>query len=191
MWAKPNEVFCGNARAEWWASKNGVAVCGWFSTIFFSYYLLKFDEFIFYFQETYNSWLEKRYEDDFSTHLNIDSDLWLEAGSSGGFDGNQVYKLSNTTTENLRTTCSVSSVGCLQLVSSTQSSEFVDLLDQGVQERTTHLNEKYERFFMDYEKLCRVVMKMRSKMSGTCAPSYWPHGHANDQTPPPPAQPLF
>ena len=137
---------------------------------FLSYYLLKFDEFIFYFQETYNSWLEKRYEDDFSTHLNIDSDLWLEAGSSGGFDGNQVYKLSNTTTENLRTTCSVSSVGCLQLVSSTQSSEFVDLLDQGVQERTTHLNEKYERFFMDYEKLCRVVMKMRSKMSGHVYP---------------------
>ena len=138
---------------------------------FLSYYLLKFDEFIFYFQETYNSWLEKRYEDDFSTHLNIDSDLWLEAGSSGGFDGNQVYKLSNTTTENLRMTCSVSSVGCLQLVSSTQSSEFVDLLDQGVQERTTdHLNEKYERFFTDYEKLCRVVMKMRSKMSGHVYP---------------------
>jgi hypothetical protein len=137
---------------------------------FLSYYLLKFDEFIFYFQETYNIWLEKRYEDDFSTHLNIDSDLWLEAGSSGGFDGNQVYKLSNTTTENLRMTCSVSSVGCLQLVSSTQSSEFVDLLDQGVQERTTNLNEKYERFFTDYEKLCPVVMKMRSKMSGHVYP---------------------
>ena len=162
-----------------------------FNYFFLSFYLLKFDEFIFYFQETYNSWLEKRYEDDFSTHLNIDSNLWLEAGSSGGFDGNQVYKLFNTTTENLRTTCSVSSVRCLQLVSSTQSSEFMDLLDQGVQERTTHLNKKYERFFTDYEKLCRVVMKMTSKMSGTCAPSYWPHGHANDQTPPPPAQPLF
>jgi hypothetical protein len=53
----------------------------WFSTIFFlSYYLLKFDEFIFHFQETYNSWLNERYEDNPSTHPDIDPDLYLEVG---------------------------------------------------------------------------------------------------------------
>jgi hypothetical protein len=53
----------------------------WFSTIFFlSYYLLEFDEFIFHFQETYNSWLNERYEDNPSTHPDIDPDLCLEVG---------------------------------------------------------------------------------------------------------------
>ena len=49
------------------------------STFFFlSYYLLEFDEFIFYFQETYNSRLKEKYEDNPSTYLDINPDLWLE-----------------------------------------------------------------------------------------------------------------
>jgi hypothetical protein len=51
---------------------------------FLSYYLLEFDDFIFYFQETYNSRLKERYMDIPLTHPNIDPDLWLEAGLSGG-----------------------------------------------------------------------------------------------------------
>jgi len=77
-------------------------VC-WFSTIFFlSYYFLEFDEFVFY--DTYNSRLNERYGDDPSTHLNLNLDLWLEIGSSSGPNRNRMYKLSNTTTENLETT---------------------------------------------------------------------------------------
>jgi hypothetical protein len=124
---------------------NSTLVVHWFSTIFFlSYYFLEFDDFIFYFQETYNSQLKERYEDDPSTHPDFDPNLWLETGSSGGLDRNWVYGLSNTTAENLQMACSVSTVGCSQSILSTQSPEFTALLDQGVQEHTTHLNEKYE-----------------------------------------------
>ena len=41
------------------------------------------------------------------------------------------------------------------------------MLDQGVQERTIFLNEKYEQLSTDYEKLHLVVIDMRSQMSGT------------------------
>jgi hypothetical protein len=61
----------------------------------------------------------QRYGDDSSTHPNIDLDLWLEAGSSGGPDKNQVYELFNTTTENLWMACSVSTIGCSQSIPST------------------------------------------------------------------------
>jgi hypothetical protein len=46
------------------------------------------------------------------------------------------------------------------------------LLDQGVQERMTHLNEKYERCSMDYEELLLMVMDIRSQMGGVCVPLY-------------------
>jgi hypothetical protein len=59
-------------------------------------------------------------------------------------------------------TCSVSTVGFLQSVSSTQSPEFAALLDQGVYERMTHFNKKYEQLTAAYEELCQVVMEMRS-----------------------------
>jgi len=45
----------------------------------------------FYFQETYNSRLRERYGDDPLTHPEFDLDLWIEVGSSGGPDKNQVY----------------------------------------------------------------------------------------------------
>jgi len=62
-------------------------------------------------------WLEERYEDDYSTHLNLDLDLWLEVGLSGGLNRSQVYGLSYTTTKNLWTARSVSTVGFLIIVS--------------------------------------------------------------------------
>jgi hypothetical protein len=70
-------------------------------------------------QETYNNRLRERYGDDPSTHMDFDPDLWIEVGSSGGPDKNQVYRLSNTTAENLRTAYSVSTVGSSTSVSST------------------------------------------------------------------------
>jgi hypothetical protein len=73
----------------------------------------------FHFQETYNSRLRDRYEDDPSTNLDFDSDLWMEVGSSGGPDKNWVYGLSNTTVENLRAARSVSTVRSSQSVSIT------------------------------------------------------------------------
>jgi hypothetical protein len=74
--------------------------------------------------------------------------------------------------ENLWATYSVSSVRCSQLVPITQFPEFTTLLNQGLQERTTHLNEKYERLFAHYEELRRMVMNMRSLVGHTCAPLY-------------------
>jgi hypothetical protein len=78
-------------------------------------------------QETYNSRLRERYGDDPSTNPDFDPDLWMEVGSFGGPEKNQVYKLSNTTSENLRSTHNVSIVGSSPSVSSTQSEKFVAL----------------------------------------------------------------
>ena len=61
-----------------------------------------------FFHDTYNTWLKERYSDDLSTHLNLDLDLWLEAGSFIGPDKNQMYGLFNIMAEDLRTTYSVS-----------------------------------------------------------------------------------
>jgi hypothetical protein len=139
----------------------------WFSTIFLlSYNFLQFDEFIFSFQNTYNSRLKKRCGDDPSTHLY----LWLKEGSSGGPDKNWVYGLSNPTIKNLWMARSISTIGCSQLVLSIQTPEFAAMLDQRVQDQTTHLNEKYERLTVDYEELHRMVMKIRSQISSTCVP---------------------
>jgi len=71
----------------------------------------------------------------------------MEVGSSSGSDKNRVYELSNTTTDNLRATRSVSTVGSSQSVSSTQSKEFVAL-----QQHMTHLTEKCEQLSANYEQ---------------------------------------
>ena len=137
-----------------------------------------------YFQETYNSRLRERYGDDPSTHSN----LWMEVESSSGPDKNRVYRLSNTTIENLRMDHSVLIVGSSQSISSTESREFVTL-----QEHTIHLNEKYERLSTDYEKLCWMIIDMKSQIGATCASPFWPYGPGNDKSPPlpPQASPLF
>jgi hypothetical protein len=89
--------------------------------------------FLFYFQETYNNRLKERYGDDILTHPEFDPDLWMEVGSSSGPDKNRVYRLSNTTADNLRMARSVSTV------ESSQSKEFVAL-----QQRTAQLTERYD-----------------------------------------------
>jgi len=80
-----------------------------------------------FFQETYNNRLRERYGDDILTHPEFDPDLWMEVGSSGGPDKNQVYGLSNITADNLRMARSVSTIGSSQSISSSQSKEFVPL----------------------------------------------------------------
>jgi len=101
----------------------------------------------------------------------------MEAGSSGGPDKNQVYGLSNTTAENLRSARSVSTVGSSPSVSNTQSEEFIALKQQ------------YQQLSTNYDELRQIVMEMR------CAASFWPYGPGNNQPPPPPppppAPPLF
>jgi len=97
----------------------------------------------------------------------------MEVGSSGGPDKNQVYGLSNTMTENLRATCSVSTVGSSQSVSSTKSEEFMASKQQ------------YERLSTDYEQCRQMVMRSKTG-DDTCAPSFWSFGHWNNQPPPPP-----
>jgi len=85
-------------------------------------------------------------------------------------------------------TRSVSTIGSLQSISSTKSQEFVAL-----QQYTTHLTEKYEQLSADYEQLCQMIIDMRSQISNTCVPHFWPYSPGNDQPspPPPPTLPLF
>ena len=114
-----------------------------------SYNFLQFDEFFFSFQDTYSNYLNERSGDNPLTH----PDLWLEARSFNGPYRNRVYGLSNTTAENLRMASNVLIVGCSQSVVSNQTLEFKAMLDQRVQDWTTHLNEKFERLMVDYEEL--------------------------------------
>jgi hypothetical protein len=134
--------------------------------------------------------LKERYKDNPSIHLDLDPNLWLEIRLSGGPDKNQVYGLSNTTTQNLRMARSVSIVECLQSVLSTQTLEFTAMLYHWVHDQTTHLNKKYKYLTTDYEEFWKMVMKMRSHMGHPCAP-YWPHGLGDNQPPPPPSSLLF
>jgi len=151
--------------------------------------------FYFYFQEMYNNRLRERYGDDTLTHPEFDPDLWMEVGSSGGPDKNQVYGLSNTTADNLRSTRSISTVGSSQSISSSQSKEFVAL-----QQHTDQLTEKYDNLKAEYaqfkskqrveseqlkasqaqqkaeyeaayEQLREIIMNMSN--SGTCAPNFF------------------
>ena len=64
------------------------------------------------------------------------------------------------------------------------------MLHQRVQVQTTHLNDKYEAFTTEYKELCRLVMEMRSYMSGSCGPFNWSHG-PDDEKPHPPLPPLL
>ena len=95
--------------------------------------------------------MRERYGDNPSTHPDFDLDLWMEVGSSGGLDKNQVYGLSNTTAENLRSARSVSTVGSSPSVPSTQSEEFIALKQQ------------YQQLSMTYDELRQIVIEMRSK----------------------------
>jgi len=83
------------------------------SFYFVNYYVywIEYDDYLFYFQETYNNQLRERYEDDMLTHPEFDPDLWMEVRSLGGPDKNRVYRLSNTTADNLWSARSVSTVG--------------------------------------------------------------------------------
>ena len=89
-------------------------------------------------------------------------------------------------------TPSVSTVGCSQLISSTQTSEFKVILDQRVQAWTTLLAANYEQLRAEITELCLLVIEIRSWMSSTCAPFYSPHGSSEDSPPPlSPSAPLF
>jgi len=114
--------------------------------------------FYFYFQETYNNRLKERYGDDFLTHPEFDPDLWMEVGLSGGPNKNQVYGLSETTTDNLGSTRSVSTVGSSQSISSSQSKEFVAL-----QQHTTQLTDKYDHLSVEYAQLKASYAQQRAE----------------------------
>jgi len=116
------------------------------------FYSIEYDDYFFHFQETYNSRLRGRYGDDPSTHPDFDPDLWMEVGSSGGPDKNQVYGLFNTTAKNLRAAHSVSTVGSSQSVSSTQFKEFVAL-----QQHTAQLTKKYNHLSAGLHNSCRIM----------------------------------
>jgi hypothetical protein len=156
-----------------------------FYFVSYYFYWIEYDDFFFHFQETYNSRLRERYGDDPSTHPDFDPNLLMEVGSSSGPDKNRVYRLSNTTAENLRAARSVSTVRSSQSVSSTQSTEFVTL-----QQHIAHLTEKYEQLLANYEQLCQMVMNMASQSGDTRAPSFWPYNNQPPSPPPPLAPPL-
>jgi hypothetical protein len=117
---------------------------------------------LLFFQDTHNTQLKERYNNDPSTYLNLDLNLLLEVGLSGRPNRNRVYDLSTTTAKNLWTTWSVSIVGCSQSVLSTQTPKFEAILDQRVQARTTYLAADYERLSAKKAKLHQLIMEMRS-----------------------------
>jgi len=117
----------------------------------------------FYFQETYNSRLRERYGDDPLTHPEFDPDLWMEVGSFGGPDKNQVYGLSNTTAENLRATHSVSTVGSSQSVLSTQFKEFVAL-----QQHTAQFTKKYDHLSAAHAQLIAKHAQQKRGCTTVC-----------------------
>ena len=157
-----------------------------FYFVSYYFYWIEYDDFVFHFQETYNSRLRERYGDDPSTHPDFDPDLWMEVGSPDGPEKNRVYGLSNTMVENLQAAYSVSTVESSQLVSSTQFEEIMAL-----KQHTTHLTKKYEQLSVNYEQFRQMVMNMTSQSGDTYAPPFWPYGPWNNQPPPPPAPPLF
>jgi len=123
----------------------------------------------------------------------------MKVGSSGGPDKNQVYKLSNTTTENLQAARSVSTVGSSQSVSSTQSKEFVALQQHTVQltEKYNYLSAAYAQLKAknaqqkaDHDQLREFVMNMASQNGNTCVPSSFLPYNNQPPRPPPPAPPL-
>jgi len=127
---------------------------------FVSYYVywIEYDDYFFYFQETYNNRLRERYGDDILTHPEFDPDLWMEVGSSGGPDKNRVYGLSNTIADNLRMARSVSTVGSSQSISSSQSKEFVAL-----QQRMAQLTKKYDHLSAEYTQLKASHVQQRAE----------------------------
>jgi hypothetical protein len=138
-----------------------------FYFVSYYFYWIEYDDFFFHFRETYNSWLRERYGDDLSTHPDFDPDLWMEVGSSGGPDKNRVYGLSNTTTENLRSARSVSTIGSSKSVSSTQSEDIMAL-----KQHMANLTKKYEQLSVNYEQIHQMVMNMTSQSGDTCAPLF-------------------
>jgi len=125
-----SDDFQTGCSSSWIAKLNTLWYVGFQLFFLLSYNFLQFDEFIFSFHDTYNSYLKERYWDDPSTHPDLHPDLWLEAGLSGGLDRYQVYELSNATIENLWMARSVSTIGCSQSIPSTQTPEIEAMLDQ-------------------------------------------------------------
>jgi len=82
----------------------------------------------------------------------------MEVGSSGGPKKNRVYRLSNTTADNLQSTRSVSTVGSSQSISSSKSKEFVDL-----QQHTAQLTEKYDHLSTEYAQLKAFHAQQRAE----------------------------
>ena len=131
----------------------------WISTFFFlSYYFLKLSD-QFFFQETYAFQLQKRYRDDPSTHPELDLDFWLEVGLSDGPSKNQIYDISNTTTEDKRMGHSVSIISFLQ---SGLSSQY--LVSQAI------ITAKTTRLSAEMAKIRRLYMKLLSNLDSTCGP---------------------
>jgi len=115
-----------------------------------------------FFHDTYNTRLKDRHGDDLSIHLDLNSNLWLEKGSSYGPDRNRVNGLSNTMAENFWMTCSVSIIGFSQSILSAQTPKFEATLDQRVKNQTTHFAVDCEWLSAEMAKLCWLVMEMRS-----------------------------
>jgi hypothetical protein len=58
--------------------------------------------------------LQERYKNDLSNHPELDLDFLLKAGLFDGFNRNQIYGISNTTTNDIWTNRSVLTAGSSQ-----------------------------------------------------------------------------
>jgi len=127
------------------------------------------DKIVWWTRYKYNTQLKKRYRNDPLTHPEFDLDLWLKVGLSSGPNINQVYDISNTMVEDLRTTQSVSIVGCSQSV---WTLEFESILNQRVESRTTHLIAETKWLGVETAEPHRLYMELKSQMGGKCVPPY-------------------
>jgi hypothetical protein len=107
--------------------------------IFLSYYFYEFADF---FSPRNVQHLVSREIRERSFNL---SKTWFGNMVGNGPNRNQVYSISNTTTENFRTAQSVSTHWCLQSVLSTQTPELKVILNQQVEAQTTHFTVETER----------------------------------------------
>jgi hypothetical protein len=139
----PIKFFYGNTHEEWWSPKKMQQLVDnraqhFMVYCFLSYYFFEFTDFFFRINITLG------WRRNMRRILRI---IQIEIRIYGWSQDHMVnlikimcHGLSNTMAEDLQTAHSVSTVGCLQSVSSTQTLEFEAILYQWVQARTTHFS---------------------------------------------------
>jgi len=126
--------------------------------------------------------------DNNSTHSELDQDLWLETGLSGGHDKNQIYNISNTTTGNIQTCHSILTDDSSHLDSSSQSSiVHMILYKNKLKLRRSNLLLRWTDLMLRWLKLGDYL----PNLGGTCGPPCLPNLSEDLPLPLPPPPSTF